>query len=166
MIIFALDPGGTTGWARCKIVELADTISEDGVLRTKRHGEYKSGQLEGGAHHKILWDKLAELLQETDELHIVVESFQFRQFDNKRDGIVLVSLEYIGVARLFHMMHPDRTKLVMQTPAEGKTFVTNDKIRAIGLWSPALPHAMDAMRHLLYYQVIRLKDYSFIDKWR
>lgn len=166
MIIFALDPGGTTGWAKCVLEEEADSIDEQGNLRTKRVGHFSSDQIGPGSHHMRLWEILGELVGQTQELHLVVESFQYRQSDANRTGTVLVSLEYIGIAKLFALLHPERVRYQEQTPAEGKGFVTDTKIRRLGLWTPGMPHAMDAMRHLIYYQVVRLKDYSYIDKWK
>lgn len=94
-------------------------------------------------------------LQTVSELIIVCESFQFRQ-GKQRAGIVLDSCEYIGVVKLFYQQRKKslpnsfQLDLRMQTAAQAKTFVTDDKIKKLGLWAPGQKHAMDAMRHLLF----------------
>lgn len=166
MIILALDPGGTTGWAKCTLEEVPDSIDAAGNLHVKRRGVFSWGQMGPHSHHLELQALLETAMSETQELHLVTESFQFRQFDGNRTGVVLVSVEYIGVARLFALQHPDRVLFTQQTPAEAKGFVTDVKIKKLDLWTPGLPHAMDAMRHLIYYQVARLQDYSYVHMWK
>ncbi len=60
------------------------------------------------------------------------------------------SLEAIGAMK--HILQrqglPD---LVLQSPASGKKFGTDEKLKAMGWWLPNNGHANDAARHLLTY---------------
>lgn len=166
MIIVGLDPGGTTGWAVCKVSEEPKSMDDKGKLKVETTHEFTAGQVGPEDHHLALWNFLADRLYETNDLHLVVENFLFRQGDAHRTGTVLVSLEYIGVAQLFADTYPDKVKMTRQTPASAKSFVTDSKIKRLDLWIPGKPHAMDALRHVIFYQVNRLHDYTYIDNWR
>lgn len=131
--IIALDPGGTTGWA---------TLTID--LKKRTH-EFKSGHLGPQKHHNSLMVLLEN--QHVRDTYVVSESFEFRQ--RARDNLVLVSLEYIGVTKLF--CETRDVPLFMQTAAMGKGFAKDVHIKKLGLWTPGYKHAMDAMRHLLYF---------------
>lgn len=161
MKLIALDPGGTTGWATCR-VDLTDAA----FTASKPEYEWHCGHIEGDDHH----DKLYQLLElQEDEHHCVVicESFEFRQFDKRdRHNINLMSREYIGVTKLF-CQERTTTELVMQTAATGKGFVKDENIKKLGLWHPGWKHAMDATRHLLYYMVNTLKCEDLLRQgWR
>jgi hypothetical protein len=45
-------------------------------------------------------------------------------------------------------------------------FWTDDKIKRVGLWQPGKRHAMDALRHLLYYKAFTLKDTNLLFQLR
>lgn len=78
---------------------------------------------------------------------MVYESFQFRSGLPKA---VLTPVEVIGVVK--EWARQKDWALVSQTPAEGKFFFTDDRLKAMQLWKPGKPHAMDALRHLLYFR--------------
>lgn len=60
------------------------------------------------------------------------------------------SLESIGALRWMSNRHG--VEFVLQTPADGKRFGTDDKLRKIGWYNPTPGgHANDAARHLLTY---------------
>lgn len=144
--IIALDPGGTTGWATF-------TLTEDAV-----HGAFDWGQMGPDEHHRELWNLLG--MMHTEEYDIVCESFEYR--NASRAGLVLVSKEYIGITKLFvedrlatdssGSLHVTYTE---QTASKAKGFVKNSHLKRLGLWSSkhADRHAMDAMRHLIFYLV-------------
>jgi hypothetical protein len=148
--ILALDPGGTTGWALVQQDEFAEL--------------YNVGQIGPGDHHKVLWNMISKLNAQHVDFRLVCESFEFRQ-GKQRAGIVLVSKEYIGICKLFGQCFPE-TPVVFQTASQAKAFVTDEKIKALDLWSPGNKHAMDAMRHLITYQVQRMRRHDIIQKWR
>lgn len=136
--IVSLDPGGTTGWA---------TFTSDGVT-----AQWLCGQL-AGQHH----DRLDAMLGtfHTEEYHIVCESFEYRNVS--RAGLVLDSVEYIGVMKRFCQNRG--VSYTMQTASQGKVgtrpnaFVKKSNLEKLGLWSPGNIHAMDAYGHLLYYMI-------------
>lgn len=121
----ALDPGGTTGYAT--------GIIYDGLMRVI------SGQDQ--LTHKQLW--LSLKLSAPDM--IICESFEFRR--NARDNLVLISLELIGVVKLYCEHYNKR--LFMQTAGQGKGHFNDYKLKGARLYKSSRPHANDAVRHLL-----------------
>jgi hypothetical protein len=146
--IVALDPGGTTGWATWT----------DGPQE-----EWSWGQIGPQEHHKELNDFLG--LQQTQDFILVCETFDFRQHDNNRTKVNLISREYIGVAKLFAAERMS-TPVVLQTPAQAKTFVTDEKLKAMDLWVPGKVHARDALRHLITYMVRVQRRYDLVESWK
>lgn len=146
MRYLSLDPGGTTG------VCIHDTTKHkyDPKLRL-----FERKQLTG-IHHVKLWELLGETLPDV----IVCESFVYQ----RRDNVVLVSVEYIGIVRLFSMVYGIKYK--EQPPASAKGLWGDDKLKVIGLHSPGQPHANDATRHLLYYITIDEGDPRFLIEWK
>ena len=146
--IVALDPGGTTGWAYVD-------IRDDGTL------EFHHGMLESQNHHNELRDLLYGLLYNleghrvVEYYNIVCESFEYR--NASRPGLELVSVEYIGVMKLF--CQEFNIPYHMQSASQGKirdkptAFVKPDNLKKLGLWSPNMIHAMDAYGHLLYFLI-------------
>jgi hypothetical protein len=152
--VIAFDPGGTTGWAKAEWDE----------ARTK----WSSGQMGPHEHHLELWSMLVELYLAAQvdgiQLHVVTESFEFRQGTVGRTGLDLHSKEYIGVMKLFAELH-GRT-LWEQTASTGKGFVSDAKLKASGLWIVGQQHARDANRHLLYYMINKLGRRDLVKPWR
>lgn len=136
--VIALDPGTTTG-----IAVYWEKIDEWGQF------EY------GPEPHHI---KLEALLIATRPDVLITESFIFQP---SRRKIVLDSVEYIGVAKLY-CGHAGK-ELVQQTASQGKAFWSDQKIKQIGLWLPNQGHAMDATRHLLFWWM-RHGDQRFVEK--
>lgn len=125
MNIVAFDPGFTTGVAR---------YGKDTDLR------YETTQVQGILE---LWDCLH---MGTPYDLIIYESFLYQ----RRDKVDLRPVEAIGVIKLYAELN--NIEIGSQTPARGKRFWTDTKIKKIGLWESGQPHAMDALRHLLYYK--------------
>lgn len=59
------------------------------------------------------------------------------------------ALELIGVVKYLCQTYDQQ--YVLQTPSEAKKFSTDAKLKAAGWYSPGLPHARDASRHVLLY---------------
>lgn len=148
--IVALDPGGTTGWA-------SYTEYEDPAVM-----KFDWGQIGPEEHHLKLHNFLG--LQQTDEFKIVCESFEFRQ-GKQRANINLISKEYIGIAKLFAAERL-RSPVVFQTAGAAKGFVTDPKLKIMGLWVPGKQHARDALRHLLYYMITVERRVDLIKSWK
>lgn len=132
MRVCAFDPGITTGYTVGHLEE------SDGILylapKQKRFD------------HLTLYDYLVK--EQFD--YIVYESFEFR--NKVRTGTVLISLEYIGVIRLFCAQYkiPHTNQTASEAGAGGKTgYFNNDKLKSKQVYIPGRPHAMDSLRHLL-----------------
>lgn len=139
MFIIAFDPGGTTGWA------------------TYEDGEFDRGQIGHENHHRELY----EMLESVGPDVVCYETFTY-QIRNKHKyaaaAVNLISVEYIGVIKLWHQMQ-QRTniELVARHASHAKSTWTDDKLKALGLWVPSNPHAMDATRHLLAHLIVDRK---------
>jgi hypothetical protein len=139
MRIVAFDPGGTTGWA-----------TWHGITLLPGTNGFNSGQMGPGDHHKQLFDFIS-FEQGSDELHVVTESFEYRQ--QQRTTVVLVSKEYIGVMKYWmeERGRRGRDRFYEQTAGKVKPFWSDDKLKKLGLWNVGQNHANDAMRHLLHH---------------
>lgn len=166
MIVVSLDPGGRTGWA---------------TFNTKTKF-FEGGQFNNtDGHHKELWEFLVRLyaLYCNDELSpnemiVVIESFEFRN-DIKtegREGLELVSREYIGIARLFSEIYG--VKLIQQMPGHALRFVSNEKLDKLGLLEGHKPVSsvynkdyIAAMKHLIFFLTVRMRIREGItDRWK
>ena len=103
---------------------------------------------------KTVWDVL--FTGEPDM--IVYESFLYQ----RRDKVDLRPVEAIGVIKLYSELQT--VPILSQTPAQGKRFWTDKKIKQLDLWEPGEPHAMDALRHLLYFQAFKLNDKTLLER--
>lgn len=136
MKVLSIDPGGTTGW---KII----TASLLGALEWKDIA-WRHGQIGPHEHHTDLWDFLSA--EKTEDLIVILEGF-----DNRGNpAAVLISLEYIGVVRLWCKLN--NVTCVMQQPAEMK-WATDKKLRACKIYVPGQRHSNDAGRHILIWLV-------------
>lgn len=135
-----LDPGGVTG--------VATWNGREGVEGIETH------ELPPG-HHRRLFTWLDRMAPNV----LVVENFTWTN-----TPAALVSVEYIGICKLYKEYHSD-VKLVIQG-REYKQFWDDGKIKNLGLWTPGSPHAMDALRHLLYYITVGMSNYTFLNYLR
>lgn len=130
-LIVALDPGETTGVATYTGEEkVPPAIQVDGPLRL------------------ATW--LEEALAWTASGTIVCEDFKVTAQTLKK-GRQHASLELIGVAR--YLAYREGWGFELQTPGDAKRFATDDRLRTLGWYRPAQPHANDALRHLLTHLV-------------
>jgi hypothetical protein len=154
----ALDPGGTTGWAYYRATKM-DPIYEDEYLEWYDE-EWKVGQLGPGDHA----DDLLRLLElnHTQEYWVICERFI------PRPGKIGAKLDeaprYITVTEMFVKERNLLDNYVLQMPAQAKNFVPNPVVKKLGLWYPGQKHAMDAMRHLLFWLVTGPYKNSQADK--
>lgn len=100
------------------------------------------------------------------------ERFLFIKDFASRDKIDYTPCEYIGIAKLYCGMNVISQEWQNSAQACGKTAFWgdckegNDKIRRVGLWQPGKRHAMDSLRHLLYYFSFELGNGFFIQQLR
>lgn len=149
--VLAFDPGGTTGWAFASLQKTKDVELEDIQIWT--------GEFGPESHHQELYDSLIKDGRAAcPRLEVVSEPFHFRQHkDNPRQGLELVSCEYIGVMRLacaqLGLTYYDRF-----TPGEAKRYVTDTKLELLGWFqTPPYPmrHRNDALRQLVKYLIVK-----------
>ena len=128
MQYLTIDPGATVGWAAFR----------------PNSCHYSCGQI---PHDKV-WTML-EQARWTYELEgpIVVEKFLYRQGLPKID---FRPVEVIGVIK--EWARQTHWEIVWQTPAEGKGFFKDEHLKNANLYRAGMPHAMDAVRHLLYFR--------------
>lgn len=164
--ILALDPGETTG---CASAEWKPSSSED-TLTSVEQIKFCQWHIDDHPHHVQLWSALGA--NPYDE--IVWETFDFRQRIHKdvetgevyvdQTNLNLKAREYIGVTELYCALN-DVFHFSINSSA-AKHFITDEKIKQLGLWLPGMTHAMDATRHLLRHLVVRKKIQTpFVDIW-
>lgn len=128
-MILAIDPGGTSGiaWVRSR-------------------GSFNTQQVVGGAEGMIGW--LSNLANEYgcfDTIDAVVcETFVPRPGAKSTQ---LDAMHIIGMLR--YLCSVSGVPLIMQSPAQAKSFSTNEKLKAVGWYSVGEDHGRDAARHLL-----------------
>lgn len=124
--IIALDPGVTTGFA---------TYDQHDPMSSK------------------VWQKVCthdEFIQELNDAWpniIVCEKF----VHTHRTGTDYTPVEFIGLTKWF--CEKRGILLIEQTPAYGKSFFDNEKLKKLGVYVPAMGHAMDALRHLYQFMM-------------
>ena len=140
--ILAFDPGGTTGV--CDI-----TFDSSGGRNCQLY------QLGPGEHHLQLSQLIKGYVYNVDRLFIVCERFEYRA--HSKAGLRLDSREYIGVIK--QTAQELSLPVVMQSAAQAKGFVTNEHIKRAGLYRTSYRHAMDAVRHAIYF-LVNNADYN------
>lgn len=131
--VLAIDPGVTTGYSIA--------IIEDDRIDVYSKQE-KLSQLD---FYKLLNDQYPTV--------IICEDFQYR--NRARAGLELYSVQLIGVVNLFVQSNIPSLfgpVLYMQSPAViGGFFKPKQKLKDRGLYKTNSVHAMDSLRHLLYW---------------
>lgn len=126
--VFGIDPGKTTGYA---------------ILNIK-HGEFETtGQKEQQEFCTLAESWLERFASST---LVVCESFIITMATAKNSQAPW-SLEIIGAVR--YLCGKYDADFELQSPADAKRFSTNDKLKAIGWYTPAMRHQNDAVRHIL-----------------
>lgn len=142
-IFIAVDPGKMTGWA----IRGGDQSMIAGELEWYTFLEWLESYIEAAVKLRY-------------EVTLISESYIITPATIKKTRQYW-SLEAIGCMKYWslHHLHKD---LVLQSPANAKSFSTNDKLKKMNWYLPGKGHANDALRHLLLYLVtenlIDLKD--------
>lgn len=131
-LVIAIDPGLTTGWA---LIDL-----EDGGLA--------AGETEGRIN---FYRTFESLVGNGRPVEVVAEKFTINTMTARKspqpDALyILGAVEYLC----------DKLGIPfsLQTPAQAKSFATDEKLRALGWYSTTGEgHSNDARRHLLVYLV-------------
>lgn len=129
--VIALDPGKTTGWAEWD----GETFLSQELPCWSAVGLLDERLIRGGVEAVVC-----------ESYHVTRETLKkTRQY---------WSLESIGAVRYLCMRR--RVPFYLQTPGDAKSFVTNDKLRALDWrWPSAGGHQDDAARHLALWLVRR-----------
>lgn len=166
VLIYAVDPGGTTGTAfgRFRIKE-GRTVGAH-VRAADRRGYLSSAEFSGEPMDQVrliyrdILDKL--FLEQVDgdypvragRLFVVIEKFQLRGNRALSGEEVLRPVE-IGWALRSRLDVPD-VEIVWQTPSDALGFATKERLRRWGLWDVGSEHTRDAWAHVAR-QIHRLK---------
>lgn len=136
-LVLAIDPGVTTG--------LASNIHVPLLIPVRP----LAWQFSSTEHDSPHWEFL-ETLENYDPDVIVCERFDFRQ---AKLGVDYTAVEYIGLVKLHCEINNVPIIWQGQDAKSKKSFWTDDKLKQLGLYIPGQPHAMDAQKHLLKYQL-------------
>lgn len=139
--ILALDPGVTTGAAAWYV-----------------NWEPHSFELHEFRQEQI-WSYLDGVNVAFGSFVIVCESFLYRADQSHAE---LEGVEVIGIVK--EWCRQNDVPLTFQRPDQAKFFYTKDRLQKAGLWTKGKPHAMDALRHLLYSRKDFLVDAKAHDK--
>jgi len=132
-MILAVDPGGTTGVA----------------IWRPHYGIFTALQVPNGRLGFFEWfDSCDWAAQSKVDLAIVCEDFIIGAHTLKKT-LQVDPLRIIGY--LEGWSHILDVPFKLQAPATGKGFGTDTKLKHVGWYTPGLPHATDAARHLLTY---------------
>jgi hypothetical protein len=142
--ILSLDPGGSTGWA---------------LYYDSLQGAWNFGVIDDRDHHLTLWN----LLHKTAPTLVLCEEFiyQRRELD-KGVSLVLVSCEYIGIAKLYCDLKGVPFRLARLSEMK---FWGDDKLKKLGVYSSSV-HSRDATRHLLWHLAFQKGERSWVEALR
>lgn len=152
--ILAFDPGGTTGWSLLVLPKNWGTQcifgwAQDHILRNKvlwHHGQFDCLTDEDNAVYCMM-----KLIDEWPSAAIVVEDFILRQNRQEMSRDLLSPVRI--TAKLEHELWKRRRKMWLQTPAQAKSLVTDERLKHWGTYTSegGLQHARDADRHVLLF---------------
>ena len=138
--IWSFDPGETTGWCHLS--------AHDGEV-----GCFNCGEADLNGIGNMLYDnpalKAAVAKQDQIETIFIVEKYVM----NSKITQSPWSLETTGLIRYFANVY--HINLVSQTPSQAKNLIKNETIQRAGIYVPGQGHAMDAVRHALYYLTVK-----------
>lgn len=139
--LWSFDPGETTGWCHLSI--------HDGEV-----GVFNCGEADHQGIGNLLFDnpalKAAVSKRDIVETVFVVEKFIMQSKITQSPW----SLETTGLIRYFAVQNQIILDDV-QKPSEAKNLIKNEVIKRAGLYIPGKGHAMDAVRHALYYLIVK-----------
>lgn len=139
--ILSIDPGVTTGICRGLLNTEKSTLT-----LTPDQKELSLGQF-----YELVRSSASLVMP---HVHIIYETFEYRNV--ARTGLNLTPVKLIGVIELLAEWYSDESVTFYgQSASTGKAFFRNDKLKTMGVYVPAKPHGMDAMRHLLHWLAFR-----------
>lgn len=141
--VFAIDPGGTTGWA---LALDADPALLPGI---EPDLQILSAQIMGDEHQQCF--DLAHIYRAASKRYghiaVVIEDFIPRIFNQERHFLSPVRI----TAGFTQLLWADGVRWELQQPSLAKSTISDDYLRSIVQHSPGKPHANDAVRHAITY---------------
>lgn len=135
--LLCLDPGGTTGIAKF----------EDGHLVFRTQEQFTPGSL---------YTYLVRS-NRVDSFEVVCEDYRvYQQFAKQHTNSSLLTVRLLGALEAF--CEREHVPLHLQMAGTAKPFATDQKLKEWGFYLPGNPHAMDAIRHGVYYLLFRKPD--------
>lgn len=164
--ILAVDPGETTGWCLAEVhsgkpLEVLSVGQLNGaeLLQEGMDLLYPDSQF---AQERAVALALMQIVSEHQVEVLVVEDFVLRQFTTMdRAGIGPAQIaamlevwvyEIIASAEAHEAGVGAEVQMVLQDVASAKRVVTDERLKALGLWVRGLQHARDAIRHAELYR--------------
>lgn len=144
MRILTVDPGGTTGFARCEVEDLEIVDWQAWHAPWQEAGMVMQSYFAGTAYGKSPhppWTIAIDAL--------IMEDFFITAHTATKSQDGKVSIELIGVGR--YLAECYHKPFVLQPPSDAKHFADNKKLKAMGMWTKGLDHPRDATRHILLY---------------
>lgn len=152
--VIAIDPGGTTGWAKMSMDR--NVLLDSKADLSARNIDWTKGQVDCGSRRGELQDNgistgeflgvqdITRLLRENPTAAVVIEDFTLRQFRQDRDLLSPVRI----TAAIGYSLWLDGREYFTQTPADAKRVCTDTALRQWGLYDgDNMVHARDATRH-------------------
>ena len=143
--VFGVDPGGTTGWAYAKDVDLATLPQGEcdmDIIASEMSGD----------EDQVAWD-LWRIIKQVWPVAVIIEDFIPRKLDKSRHFLSPVRI----TAKLEFLLWQNEKRWWRQMPALAMSTISDEHLKATGLWIPGAPHANDAQRHALTYTRMLLK---------
>lgn len=162
LVVLAFDPGETTGWSvwRAPI----ETLCTQGTPKTLARCKWALGQirpadadLRRGEGDSATVDRMLEVgrwsyeefVHEDDEFVLVREGFTLRMMSMDPNLLAPVRVNAIFKDRMRAAGNP--YQMYEQQPGEAKRVVTDQRLRAWGVYRPGMEHARDAERHAILF---------------
>jgi len=137
MLVVGVDPGVTTGVAF-------------GVLKNGHFALDKGFECAGSLEGILTLSREIKGFFGSNRGVVVVEDFRLRGGPvgtTKIEGLAPVAVGAMLKMSLFMLKFDVAGGVMMQTASQAKTTVTNERLRALGLWVVGSEHIRDAVRH-------------------
>lgn len=131
MIAVALDPGVTTGLC-------VGFLNKDTFYVGPDEQRFTLPQM----YDYVRW--FADL-----EAYVIYEDFQYR--NQPRTGLDLTPVKMIGVIEMVCEIYEASLHSFKQTPAQGKGFYSDARLKSLDIYKVGKPHGRDATRHLMQW---------------
>lgn len=138
-----IDPGGTTGWCLMVVEKSAMLKADIKILESLAF--WSAGEWTGPETRQAR--RAVELMNEWRAAG-VIEDFILRQLAGGRDLLAPVRVT-AGIETLLDGERFGVTRVVVKQPGSlAMTTMTDERLKAVGLYRPGQPHANDATRHV------------------